>query len=166
MNSANTIIDELMPFLVGLLTIAGTLSGAWLNYRYASKNKLKDDQIRIVKGLYKRVVNVEKSFIAIQVDHKLNKMLSEKPKEEAKAARDQVISFFDENAIFLPEKVAVKVEEFIQHFVFSHASLILDDYTGVTDKDVLAKMTKDIKKLQDLKETLRREFRAVIGVKK
>ena len=166
MNWTKETITILMPLLVGLLAIFGTLAGAWANNRYSTKHKLKDDQIRAVKELHKRIIKAEKAFIALQVDHGINSKLSEPLKEEAKVARDHLINFYDENAIILPEKVANRVDQFVQHFVLSHASLILDNYTGISAKDALDKMTKDIKQLQEIKETLHHEFRTIIGVKR
>lgn len=161
------IITGLMPLLVGLLTIIGTLMGAWLNNRYTSKYKLKNDQTIVIKELHKRIVKAEKSIIAIQVDYKLNGRLSESIKDEAKLTRDQLIIFYDENAILLPEKVADKIDKFVQHFVLSHASIILNNHTAAVSKgQALKQIENDLEKLRSIKSTLHHEFRSIIGVKK
>lgn len=161
------ILNELIPILVGILTLVGAFVGSWLTYKFTSKDRLKYEQGQAVKKFYSLITKAEKTLVALEIDYKINKKLSDVCKNDVKQARDQLISFYDEQSIILPEKLTARIDTYVQRFLNSQASVLLSDYVGINDKkEVLKKLNDDVAELRSIKKALRSEFRKIIGVEK
>lgn len=167
MDVLEKILNELMPLLVGILTLVGTLFGSWLTYRFTSKDRLKYEQAQAVKKIHALITGAEKVLVVLRVDYQLNGVLSPICKENVKTTRDRLISFYDEQSIILPENLTNKIDSYVQKFVISHASVVLSDHIGISQKsDALKTLEDDISELRNIKKILRTEFRIIIGVRK
>lgn len=141
-----------------------------LKHSHDKKLALKEEQIKTIRVLHKYAVRLWSNFTLLSTEFSNNKETKEQ-RNEANQSLKETIQYYEVNAILLPEKIEIAVDELLSEYKKMSTVMFMDLLNSSQargephSEEHIKIMREQVDKIYDLKSMLKNEFKKLTGTK-